>query len=284
MKLLKRTSSWSLKILGSGTSSGVPLIGCTCRTCRSKDPKDQRTRSSAYLFNTKTGESLLIDPSIDHRTHALTHKITKVGAVLITHPHNDHIGGIDELRSYNYLQKRPLDLYGNAWTERDLYHRFSYIFKGALDPKRPYAIADLQFHLLRDEVYTFSLFGLEITTLPLDHGGKPCLGFRFGRTAYLTDLKTIPETTYKALEGVETLVLDCVRFAPHQTHLHLEESLRIAQRIGARKTYLTHLGHDFKHSDSLVKKTIKPRAKSQIPPLPRGIHLAYDGLTLKDCC
>jgi len=267
------TPPWSVTVLGSGTSSGVPIIGCKCSTCRSKDPRDLRSRSSIYL-RSKQGAGLLIDPSIDLRIQCLQWKVPRVDAVLITHPHNDHIGGLDDLRAFNYLQNQAIPVYGNAWTKQSLFNRYDYIFA----PKKIHlggGISNLTFTLLPDEVSQVSVAGLNVETIPLDHGGQPCLGFKFREFAYLTDFKKISDQSLSALKGVKTLILDCVRLTPHKTHLNLEEALWVASQINPTRTYLTHLGHEFKHA-TYSKKT-------QNRLLPKGVFLAYDGLTLKNC-
>ena len=252
-----------LTILGSGTSTGVPLISCSCAVCRSKNPKNNRLRASAWLRT--GGKSILIDTSTDLRQQALRYKIPRVDAVLYTHPHADHIHGIDELRNYNYIQKATIPLFGNAWTVRELHERFGYIFNPG--PIEGGGIPLLSAQEFKTETPTLDILGIPIVPISLEHGSRECVGYRIESVAYITDCSTIPETSLLRLQNLSVLVLDCLRVAPHDTHFHLEKAIQMAKRIGARKTYFTHLGHDFDYP-KWVKK------------LPKGITLAYDGLTL----
>jgi phosphoribosyl 1,2-cyclic phosphate phosphodiesterase len=254
-----------LTILGCGTSTGVPLIGCKCQVCRSKNPKNTRLRASAWIQ--VQGKSLLIDTSTDLRQQALRAKIPRVDGVLFTHPHADHIHGIDELRSYNFLQKQAIPVYANAWTAHELQTKFSYIFT-------PPAVVEgggiplLQMNLFDAQAPFLDILGIKIIPLALSHGSKECVGYRFEDVAYLTDCSYIPPTSLNRMKGLAVLVLDCLRLKPHGTHFNLNQALETVEKLKPKRTYLTHLGHEFEYSEWKEK-------------LPRGVFLAYDGLKIK---
>jgi phosphoribosyl 1,2-cyclic phosphate phosphodiesterase len=252
-----------LTILGCGTSTGVPLISCKCAVCRSRNPRNKRLRASAWL---KTrGKSILIDTSVDLRAQALREKIERVDAVLYTHPHADHIHGIDELRSYNYLQRASIPAYGNAWTCEELRQKFSYIFKPV--HVEGGGIPQPELHEFEASVQTLDVLGVPVTPLSLKHGSRECIGYRIDSVAYVTDCSYIPPTTLERMKGLSVLVLDCLRLQPHGTHFHLEQALAIVEELSPKRTLLTHLGHDFDY-EKWNKK------------LPSGVQLAYDGLRI----
>ena len=258
-------SKTELLVLGCGTSSGVPLLFCNCPVCKSKDPKNKRLRASVVV--THQGKRFLIDTGTDLRQQALRFKMQRIDAVLYTHPHADHVHGIDELRSFNFAQKERIAVYGNAWTHQELLERFGYIF-GSPHAKIGGAIPQLSLHLIDASNQFLTIAGAKIQPVPVSHGKKECVGYRFDRVAYVTDCSYIPETSYERLMGLSVLVLDCVRLAEHATHLNLERALEIVDRVKPKKTFLTHLGHDFDY-----KKWSKK--------LPRGVALAYDGLKVR---
>ena len=251
-----------LTFLGTGTSTGVPLIHCKCKVCRSTNPRNKRLRASVVVHT--NGKTILIDPSIDLRQQALRAKLHHIDAVLVTHPHADHIGGVDELRSYNFVQKQTLPMYVHRWSEQELLHRFRYIFA----PEKPIeggGVASIDLHLLSDALADVEIQGVPVRVLPTRHGSEVCLGFRFGRLAYVTDCHWIPPETLAAMQGLEVLVLDCLRITPHSTHFNLDQALETVALLKPKKTFLTHLGHDF--DDRKWKRK-----------LPKGVFLAYDGL------
>lgn len=254
-----------MTILGSGTSTGVPLLCCKCPVCRSKDPKNKRLRASAWLQT--RGKSILIDTSTDLRQQALANKIPRVDAVLYTHPHADHIHGIDELRSFNFAQKTSIPIFGNEWTYQDLTRKFEYIFNSKL-PVEGGGIPQLHLTQFSSATPQVDVVGVPVQPIPVQHGSKECIAYRFDSVAYVTDCSYIPETSLDRLKGLSVLVLDCVKIEPHKTHLNLDRALEMVEKIRPKKTFLTHLGHDFDYAKTNRK-------------LPKGVKLAYDGLKIR---
>ncbi|MEO9365097.1 MAG: MBL fold metallo-hydrolase [Nitrososphaera sp.] len=250
-----------LTVLGSGTSVGVPTIGCSCRVCRSEDPRDRRLRPSVCLR--WEDHTVVIDTGPDFRQQALAYGITQVDAVLFTHAHADHVLGLDDLRPFNFHQRGPIPVYASAQTLEVIRRIFSYIFHdGPTESSRP----KIETHVFPDEPIV--VHGMEFQPIPVKHGSGDCHGFRFGNHAYLTDHSEIPEESLALLEGVEVLFLDALRYKPHPTHSTVERSLKTVERLKPRAAYFTHISHDLEHA----------RAESL---LPEGVHLAYDGLELE---
>lgn len=260
-----------ITILGSGTSHGVPAVGCDCDVCQSTDPKDRRTRPSILIELSEpppapfgaSVRSILVDTSTDLRAQALANNVRRVDAILFTHTHADHIFGLDDVRRYNQMQKGAIACYGDPPTVASLRHIFSYVFEppvqkgGGLPQLTLFNIAG-----------RFSLGGVEIVPVPVRHGALPVLGFRIGAFAYLTDCNQIPDASWPLLEGVRTLVIDALRQRPHSTHFSVGEATAAAARMGATRTYFTHISHDLGHAAT----------NAQLPP---GVELAYDGLVLE---
>ncbi len=247
-----------LTILGSGTSHGVPMIGCDCAVCTSADPRDRRTRPSAlFSFN---DHQVLIDTGPELRVQCLAHNVRHVDAILLTHCHADHVAGLDDVRRFNWIQRCPLNVHADARTLSRLRQMFDYAFDD--DRDYPSAKPDLRAVTIEGP---FELFGAEIRPLPYLHGRLPVLGFRVGDIAYCPDCNFIPDETRPLLRDLDVLVLDGLRRRPHPTHFNLEQAVAEAQRIGARRTYLTHIAHELGHAAT----------NAELPP---GIELAYDGL------
>jgi phosphoribosyl 1,2-cyclic phosphate phosphodiesterase len=265
--------SLKVTVLGSGTSHGVPSIGCDCAVCRSTDPKDRRTRPSILLelrpdagdgqpAFARAVQSILVDTSTDLRSQALANDVRRVDAILFTHSHADHIFGLDDVRRYNQMQQSAIPCFADADTLDNLKRMFGYVFNpptqkgGGIPQLTIFRIAG-----------AFSLGGVEIVPVPLFHGRLPVLGFRIGTFAYLTDCNRIPDESWPLLDGVQTLILDALRHRPHSTHFSVSEALAASARLGAARTYFTHICHDLPHQATCAR-------------LPAGIELAYDGLVL----
>ncbi len=245
--------------LGTGTSHGVPMIGCRCAVCRSTDPRDQRLRPSIHL-DVEDGPGLLVDTSTDLRQQALRHDVTKVDAMLFTHSHADHVMGLDELRRFNALKGAAIPVYADAPTGADLARMFAYAFQPSSGPGG--GVPELALTAIDG---WFEVGGVAIVPVPIFHGRRPILGFRIGDFAYLTDCSAIPDQSFALLEGLDVLVLDALRHRPHPTHFTITEAVAAATRIGPRQTYFTHICHDLPHAETCAA-------------LPAGMALAYDGL------
>ena len=247
--------------LGTGTSTGVPVIGCHCRVCTSEHPYNKRLRQSVAVE--ANGKHFLIDTTPDLRLQLLRHPIPRLDFLLFTHSHSDHLMGLDDIRPFNFRQREPVHAFANAMTAKAIRRAFSYIWDAStqVGGGKP----QLELHEI-DESFTHE--GVEIIPVPVDHGDWTILGFRLGNFAYITDTNGIPPASMKLLEGVEVLALDGLREAPrHPTHFVVKEAVACAQRIGAKETWLIHLAHEIEHFE--VEAT-----------LPEGIRIAYDGLVL----
>ncbi len=245
-----------LTILGSGTSTGIPVIGCSCAVCLSDDPRNQRTRCSALL--SYRDSNILIDTATDLRQQMLREEIRHIDAVLYTHAHADHLHGIDDLRVFTLRDKSAIRLYGAAPTLNQIRHNFAYIF----DPtSEPGYIPQLVTCPVTEH---FDLCGLSVVPVPLLHGTMDVFGYRVGPLAYLTDCNGIPEDSLKLLGGVDYLIIDGLRLKPHRTHFNIPQAIAMAQKIGAKHSWLTHLSHEIDHQ----------KLEEQLPP---GIRLAFDG-------
>lgn len=252
--------SMRITMLGSGTSTGVPVIGCACAVCTSEDPKNRRTRVSALVA--VDGAQFLIDTSTDLRQQALTHRIRRIDAVLYTHHHADHINGIDELRAFNFLQKAPIPMYANAQTLRRIEAFFEHIFHdvvaiGGKTEVTTHRITTAPVHVK----------GIAIQPIPLIHPEAEATGYRIGPFAYLTDCKTIPETSWPLLAGVTHLILDCLRIESHPSHMNLAEALAVVDRLRPQRTVFTHMNHEIDHATANRD-------------LPDGVEFGYDGLVM----
>jgi phosphoribosyl 1,2-cyclic phosphate phosphodiesterase len=247
--------------LGTGTSHGVPMIGCRCAVCTSTDPRDQRLRPSIHV-QVEGGPALLVDTATDLRQQALIHSVARVDALLYTHAHADHVMGLDEVRRFNVLQGGAIPVYADAATAANLRQTFAYAFSA------PRAAGGGVPQLVLHEIDgPFVIDGVEIVPVPLLHGDLPILGFRVGRFAYLTDCSAIPAPSFGLLRHLDVLVLDALRHRKHPTHFTVAEATAAAARIGAGRTYFTHICHDLPHAETSAA-------------LPEGVALAHDGLVL----
>lgn len=250
-------------VLGSGTSHGVPMIGCDCAVCRSSDPRDRRSRVSIAIdlgADARDVRHLLVDTSTDLRAQALANDVRRVDAILFTHSHADHIMGLDEVRRYNAMQRSAIPCFADERTLADLRRVFDYIF----DPPPMLGGGIPQLSLFRI-AGPFTLGGAEIVPVPILHGTRPILGFRIGAFAYLTDCSAIPDASWPLLTGVRTLILDALRDRPHPTHFNIAQALAVVERLAPERTFLTHVTHDLPHAATCAR-------------LPAGVELAYDGL------
>ena len=247
--------------LGTGTSNGVPVLGCRCEVCRSGDPRDNRRRTSGLLETPST--RVLIDCGPDLRQQLMPVEFRKIDGVLLTHHHYDHVGGLDDLRPY--CSFGDIDIYGNEMTVGNVRHNFPYCFAEHLYPGVP----KLNMHVIEPH-QRFMVGDIAVTPVEVMHGAMAILGYRFGRFAYITDMKSIRGSEMPYLRGVDTLVVNALRWEkPHQSHILVGEAIDFSRQIGARRTFLTHLTHLI----GLHKEAEKR--------LPEGFHFAYDGLQIE---
>lgn len=249
-----------LTFLGTGTSNGIPIIGCDCAVCTSSDPRDRRTRTSAVVH--LNDRAILIDTATELRLQAVRSGISRVDAVLFTHPHADHLGGFDDLRRFNEIDQAHLPVYAAEETARQLRQRFSYAF----EDQYPFYGGKPDLHLHEFDG-PFELFGTEIKPIPVTHGSWAVHGFRIGPLAYLTDAKWIPESSMDLLRDAEVLVLNALRERPHPTHLSLSDAIEVIQEVKPKRAYLVHLAHQLSHKTASAK-------------LPDNVEIAYDGLEI----
>ena len=249
--------------LGTGTSIGVPVIGCPCEVCNSQDPHDKRLRASIAVETRR--KRLLIDCGPDFRWQMLTSRIHELDGVLLTHEHYDHVGGLDDLRPFGW--QRDVDIYAEANVTKAIHTRLPYVFK---ENKYP-GVPNLLLHVIDNQ--PFEVAGIPIIPIRLMHANLPILGFRIGNMAYLTDVKTIPEEEFSKLNNLEILIIDALRKTPHISHASLDEALAYIDRIQPKEAYLTHMSHHV-GLHAIIDKELPPH-----------IHYAYDGLRLhlNDC-
>ena len=243
--------------LGTGTSCGIPMIGCDCPVCQSSNPKNQRLRTSAWIKSGNT--NIIIDTGPDFRAQMLRSKVNFIDAVLYTHDHADHTNGLDDIRSFTMRKKKPIELFGNEETIASIRNRFSYCFNpvqigggipnislNTIQPYRPFHVNHIQ-----------------ITPLPGMHGKVEVIGYLFPDFAYFTDLSFLPERTFEAIKDIPLLIINALRYRKHSTHFNLEEAIETAKRVNPKQAYFVHISHQIDHE----------RVSSQLPP---NIHLAYD--------
>lgn len=255
------TSKGRVTFLGTGTSHGVPMIGCGCAVCTSTDPRDRRWRPSIYVQ--LPGMDVLVDTSTDLRSQALQFGVSRVDALLFTHSHADHVMGLDEVRRYNALQGGAIACFADPFTAGEIRRTFAYIFSSLTQKGGGVPQIDL-FHLVGE----FCLGRHAVLPVPLWHGKRMVLGYRFGSFAYLTDCSAVPDESWALLEGVEILVVDALRDRPHPTHFTVDQALAVVERVRPARALFTHIAHDLPHAATCARLQ------------PHRAELAYDGLIL----
>jgi len=247
--------------LGTGTSQGVPVIACNCPICLSSDPRDKRLRSSVMVET--AGKTFIIDSGPDFRQQMLQARVKDINAIIFTHEHKDHVAGLDDVRAYNFVLKKRIDVYAEKRVQEALEREFAYIFA---EYKYP-GIPEINMHLINEN--PFEIEGVKIMPVRVNHYELPVLGFRIGNFAYLTDVKTIPENEKKKLHGLEVMIINALRKEEHISHLNLEEALVLIDNLGPKQSYLTHLSHRFGlHAEEEAK-------------LPDNVRIGYDGLQIE---
>lgn len=250
----------NITFLGTGTSQGVPVIGCSCEVCQSLDFRDQRLRASIHIA--VEGQSFVVDTGPDFRMQMLREGIKKLDAVLFTHEHKDHTAGLDDIRPFNFYQQADIPIFGRQAVLEQLQREYAYIFNDKKYPGVP------QVACVEIDHNPFQINGIGITPIPVLHYKLPVLGFRIGDFSYITDANHIPEESLALLEGSEILVLNALQKEPHISHFTLDQAIEQAKRIGAKKTYFTHISHRLGLHAEVEKE------------LPEGMYLGYDGLKL----
>ncbi len=246
--------------LGTGTSQGIPVIGCCCPVCLSSDPKDKRLRTSALID--VQGITVVIDTGPDFRYQMLRAKVQRLDAVLFTHPHRDHTAGLDDIRPFYFRQRKPIPIFANAFTLEHLKKTYDYIFSQKNYPGVP----QVEIHSIEDK--PFKVYDVEVIPIPGLHKDMPVIGFRFNDFAYLTDFNYLFPSAYERLQGVKVLVLNALRHKAHYSHFNLEQALAEIERIAPETAYLTHISHELGKHEEVEKQ------------LPQHVHLAYDTLEL----
>lgn len=250
-----------ITILGSGTSQGVPVVGCTCSVCTSSDVKDKRQRSSILVQNEDT--NIVVDIGPDFRAQMLTHFPGELHGVLLTHEHNDHTAGIDDVRPFNFIYKKEVCLYGLPRVIRDVQQRFSYVFSAHKYPGIP------QISLKQIQPWDeFTIGSMAVQALPVQHGSLDILGYKMGDFCYLTDVKFLSEEVIQQIKGVKVLILNALHHKPHHSHLNLNEALALIQRIKPQSAYLIHLSHQMGLHREIQSKLLE------------NVKLTYDGLII----
>lgn len=250
-----------ITFLGTGTSNGVPVIGCDCAVCTSLDPRDKRTRTSAVVRC--DGQTILIDTTPELRVQALAQGLSRIDAVLYTHAHADHVAGFDDLRSFNYINQRRLDVFADDFTATIIEERFAYAFSNPF----PFfgGKPDLRMHRFDGP---FMVGDTRVVPFPVGHGRWTVQGFRFGGLVYLTDAKDIPPSSIGAMRNADVLVINALRDTPHPVHLSVSEALDVIEEVRPRRALLVHMSHEISYADLSVR-------------LPANVELAYDGLSVQ---
>lgn len=254
-------SKTRLTFLGTGTSQGVPMIGCGCEVCKSTDLRDKRLRASVLVEH--EGQKILVDAGPDFRYQMLRAGICSLDAILLTHNHKDHTGGLDDIRAFNYHEKKATQIYCEKYVEDSLRQEYSYAFAEVKYPGAP----EWNVHIIDEK--PFSINGVEIIPIRGKHFKLPVLGYRFGNIAYCTDMNHISDEEYSKLQGLDHFIINCVRRGRHISHYSLEQAIEVAGKVGAEHSWLTHLSHQLPCYEELIKE------------LPEGILPAFDGLAIE---
>jgi phosphoribosyl 1,2-cyclic phosphate phosphodiesterase len=249
-----------IKFLGTGTSSGIPMIGCECEVCMSKDPKDNRLRSSIMVTSSST--SLVVDTTPDFRYQMLRTNTKHVDAIVFTHPHKDHIAGLDDIRAFNFFSRQPMELFANSLTEEALRRDFYYAFA---EKKYP-GVPEINLNLITND--PFNVGDIPVQPVEVWHMKMPVLGFRFGKFTYITDANKLDDDAKEKVRGSEIMVLNALRKEPHISHFSLSEAISLVRELGVPRAYFTHISHQLGLHGEISRE------------LPEGIELAYDGLSL----
>lgn len=248
-------------IMGTGGSMGIPVVGCSCSVCTSSNEKNDRTRSGSLVQ--ANGKTVLIDASADFRSQALKHGIKAIDAIIFSHAHQDHVGGIDDLRPLFFYHKGPISCFLSEETARDIKTRFPYIFDGS--PHKKTIVPKLDFHFFDGERGCQNIEGIPFQYVTFSQVGMKVNGFKIGNLAYISDIKEFPNTLYDDLQGSETLIVSALRKEENPIHFNLDEAIDFSRKVGAKRTWLTHIAHELEHEATNRE-------------LPNGVQLAYDGL------
>ncbi len=247
--------------LGTGTSQGVPIIGCNCPVCSSADSRDKRLRTAALIEN--NGVTVAIDAGPDFRQQMLGANVKKLDAILLTHEHRDHVAGLDDVRAFNYLQKKPMDIWGEPRVLEAIQNEFSYVFADYKYPGSP----EMNLHPISNS--PFAVENLIVIPIRAYHYKLPIFGFRIGDLTYITDANSLADSEMQKIRGTEVLVLNALRKEKHISHFNLQEALAVIDKVKPKTAYLTHMGHQMGFYRDVAKE------------LPPNVFLAYDGLTLE---
>lgn len=258
---MNQHTPFKVTLTGTGTSQGVPLIGCHCNVCSSGDPRDRRLRTSALIQS--CNRNIVIDAGPDFRQQMLSNRVDTLRAILLTHEHVDHIFGLDDIRSYNWLQNHPTDIYAEKRVEEAIRRIFHYVFARDKYP----GIPQMELHIIGEE--TFHIDDIPITPIRAYHHKLPVLGYRIGGMSYLTDVNHVPDEEMEKMTGTKVLVVNALRRERHLSHFSLGEALTLAEALKPEQTYLTHISHAM---------GLYSEVSGELPP---GVALAYDGLTFE---